>query len=94
MTKNLAQKIIERWPSRAALAADVGRQVVVVHRWYQRGSIPARYFATMLAAAEERGIPVTWRDLLETHRPRDDQYVHGAAAQQPAYSGKPQEGAA
>jgi hypothetical protein len=57
--------ILERWPNRAALAADLGRKVVVIHRWHQRKRIPAKYDAAILDAASARNIPLNWRELMD-----------------------------
>ena len=63
--KHLTLEILERWPSRAALAADVGRDLFAVHRWFQRKRIPAKYDAGLLDAASARNIPLNWRELMD-----------------------------
>ncbi|MRX51076.1 hypothetical protein GI374_11575 [Paracoccus sp. S-4012] len=82
MTKSSVQQIIERWPSRRALAGDLGLEKVVIHRWHQRSSIPGEYFVPMLEVAAERGISLL-RDELERKR----QNGHIVASAQPACSG-------
>ena len=57
--------ILERWPSRQALADDMGKKLVVVHRWHQRKRIPSKYDARLLDAASERNIPLNWRELMD-----------------------------
>lgn len=49
------REIIDIWPSRAALARDLGLKPVVVQRWYARNSIPPRYDMRILMAAKGKG---------------------------------------
>lgn len=51
--------IIALWPRQEDLASDCGVGRFAVIRWKQRNSIPAKYFAAMLSAAERRGIELT-----------------------------------
>ena len=53
--------ILHRWPTRRAvhedaLAADPSLEMVAVHRWFQRGSLPPKFDAALLAGAFRRGI--------------------------------------
>jgi hypothetical protein len=75
-----AQDIIDRWPSRAEMAKDVGRPVIVVHRWWQRSSIPAKYDTRLLDAASARNIPLNWRELMDARSPNSDQ--HGQSGEE------------
>ncbi len=65
--KPTASEILSRWPSRRAVADDLGKKPVVVHRWHQRQGIPQKYHAALLDAASRRNIPLNWRELLD-HR--------------------------
>ncbi len=53
--------ILSRWPSRRAvyedaLTADPDLDMVAVHRWFQRGSVPSKYDVALLQGADRRGI--------------------------------------
>ena len=70
-----AQLIIDAWPSRQAVledarAARADLDLFAVHRWYQRSSIPSRYWAALVAGAQRRGIDVSVEDLLTAHASR------------------------
>jgi hypothetical protein len=45
------RSIIALWPSREAMAADVGAPVTAVTKWGQRNSIPADWWAAVLATS-------------------------------------------
>ena len=62
---NRTLEILNRWPSRQAPADDLGKKIVVVHRWHQRKSIPSKYDARLLDAASARNIPLNWRELMD-----------------------------
>jgi hypothetical protein len=75
MQENPVTKILNEWPSRQAVhddarAADDAIDIVAVHRWHQRGSIPARYWQALLAGAERRNLAVTASDLIAAHAER------------------------
>jgi hypothetical protein len=57
--------ILHLWPSRQMLADDLGLDLFVIHRWFQRKSIPPEYDLRLLDAASNRNIPLLWRDLME-----------------------------
>ncbi len=56
--------LLAAWPTRAALAADLGVSVDRVHKWAQSGSIPSRYQLGVLEAASRRSIPLTADELV------------------------------
>lgn len=60
--------ILGRWPSRKELAEDIGKGVIVVHRWHQRKSIPAEYDLCLIEAASRRGIGLSLEDLAEARQ--------------------------
>lgn len=64
--------IIDLWPSRQDMADDAGVDLYAVHRWYQRAAIPGKHDARLLAAAERRGLPLTWHDLANARCPQDE----------------------
>lgn len=76
--------ILHKWPSRQALAEDLGLDVIVVHRWHQRTSIPAKYDTRLLDAASRRNIPLLWRELMDARAASSDQHGHGLETMQGA----------
>lgn len=50
-----------------ARAARADLDLFAVHRWYQRNSIPSRYWAALVDGAAKRGIKVEVSDLLNAH---------------------------
>lgn len=48
--------IMERWPSRAQLARDVGAGETTVYQWWNRDSIPPDWWGRVARAAEKRRI--------------------------------------
>lgn len=66
------RSIIDLWPNRSELAADVSRDgdavtVAQVNKWAQRGSIPAIFHARLLRAADKRGFDLTARAIVAAH---------------------------
>jgi hypothetical protein len=64
--------ILEKWPSRRAVledarAADPNLDIVAVHRWFQRGSVPPRHWVALMAGAAARGLPVSVHDMASAH---------------------------
>lgn len=64
--------LLERWPSRQAvyadaIAADPDLDQVAVHRWFQRGSIPVKYWSALIEGSRGRDNPVTADDLIAAH---------------------------
>ena len=51
------------WGSAAAFARAIGENEITVRAWFNRGSIPARYDAQIIKAAQEAGRPITHEDL-------------------------------
>jgi hypothetical protein len=42
------RSIIELWPSREAMAAEIGAGASAVSKWWQRDSVPAEWWSTIL----------------------------------------------
>lgn len=80
---NLTLDILKRWTTRQMLADDVQKNIVVIHRWFQRKSIPSKYDAVLLDAAARRNIALSWRELMDARKPHTDQLGHAEAASQP-----------
>ena len=43
------RSIIELWPSRETMAADIGAKAAAVSKWWQRDSVPAEWWSAVLA---------------------------------------------
>jgi hypothetical protein len=73
MQNTPVKDLIDRWPSRAALASDleavIGEPVSVdrVHKWAQAGSIPSGFQAHVIAAASRRGFEITPEEMVRIH---------------------------
>lgn len=64
--------ILDRWPSRVAVAEDAAVSVARVHKWAPSNSIPAKYHLSLLEGAARRGIALTAEELVRAHAgPRD-----------------------
>jgi hypothetical protein len=46
---NSFRKLIELWPSRERMAADIGAKSSAVSKWWQRDSVPAEWWAPILS---------------------------------------------
>jgi hypothetical protein len=79
-------EIIDRWPSLTTYAADIGVRYGTAQVMRYRGSIPARYWKRVVAAAARRGIEGVSLDLLASieaeprpRRPDSNQGARSAA---------------
>lgn len=43
------RELIELWPSREGMASDIGVAAWVVQKWWERRTIPAKWWAAVLA---------------------------------------------
>lgn len=66
--------LVNLWPTRADLAVDMSQQCSAlsvsphqVHKWAEKGSIPAKYHFRLLTAAQKRSLPVTADLLVRLH---------------------------
>jgi hypothetical protein len=52
------RSIVELWPSRDSMAAEVGAYPNLVSKWWQRNSIPVEWWQTVLSTrtAREAGL--------------------------------------
>lgn len=69
--------LLKCWPTRKALADDIGVSKDRVDKWAQTESIPARYHAGVIRSALGRGFVVSAEDLVRLH---DATGAHEAAA--------------
>lgn len=66
-------ELIDRWPSRAALANDIGdKNAERINKWAQSGNIPSWELEAVLKSARLRGVPLTPDELIRAQRKRDD----------------------
>lgn len=90
----LTQEIIDRWPSKRALAADVtsktGKKldVIAVFRWHSRNSIPSKYDLALIEAATERSISLSLVELMKARSAHTDQVGNCDGGFQGAADGK------
>lgn len=59
--------LIDLWPARRDLAADIGVMTDRVHKWAKSNAIPARFHLRVLQAAELRGFPVSPELMVRLH---------------------------
>lgn len=50
--------VIEKWPSPAALAGDLGENTDAVRKWHTRDRIPAEKWSALIEAAKKRRIRI------------------------------------
>lgn len=70
--ENPVVKILSMWPDRQAVytdavAADPSLNMVAVHRWFQRASVPPKYWSALIAGARRRNIDLTADDVVLAH---------------------------
>lgn len=61
--------ILTRWPTRQAIADDTGRNIVTVHSWFRRRSIPSEMDVVLVEGAARRGFVVTFEELARARAP-------------------------
>jgi len=73
MTHASVKDLIDKWPTRSALASDLFSitgdplDVARVHKWAQAGSIPSGFQAHVIRAAQARGIAISPEEMLRLH---------------------------
>ncbi len=72
MSQSLVKELLEQWPDRQAVLADANchdetLDLVAVHRWFQRNSIPVKHWRALIEGSNRRGLNVTAEDLLAAH---------------------------
>ena len=70
-------QMLSLWPDRRAVLDDARKldpdlDLVAVHRWFQRGSVPGRFWAALLEGALHRGVQITAEDFVRAHDGRKD----------------------
>ena len=59
------RQILELWPNDDVVAIDLGDKPATVKQWRYRDRIPADRWVGLVAAAQERDIPLTYKMLAE-----------------------------
>lgn len=63
------KKLIDEWPTRKALAEEIGANPEAVHKWAAAGRIPSDWQAAVVSAARNRGLDFITADwMLDQHR--------------------------
>lgn len=78
---NPIEHLIASWPTRKALADEIGANVEAVHKWARSGRIPSDWQAAVQRAAESSGISyATAQWMLDAHAgtqtPQADMAAH------------------
>jgi hypothetical protein len=73
MEETPIKNLIGAWGSRRALAEEIGATVAQVHKWADSGRIPSRWQASVIEAAQRRGMNhVTAEWMVQVHaQPRE-----------------------
>lgn len=61
--------LIDAWPTRSALADDLGVKVDRVHKWARANRIPVDHLGAVLRAAHARGFEISADRLIDLHQP-------------------------
>lgn len=74
MQEHPVTKLLSNWPTRQAVhedarTADADLDMIAVHRWFQRGSIPARYWQALIDGARRRSLEIGADDFVAAHAP-------------------------
>lgn len=80
-------EILSRWPSRRdvyedAKAANPDLDMVAVHRWFKRGSLPSKYDAALIQGADRRGFGLHAMELVRARSGVSDQTGHTSRLRQ------------
>jgi ribosome-binding protein aMBF1 (putative translation factor) len=67
LEKLTVASLIDQWPSRKALADEIGANPAAVHKWATAKRIPADWQAHVLKAARLRGIQITPEWMIDVH---------------------------
>jgi len=68
MEKTPIKDLINRWDTRAHLAAAIGASVAAVHKWAEADRIPAKWQAAVIRAAQAQGFSEVTADwMVDAH---------------------------
>jgi len=67
--ENPIRDLIDAWPTRKALADEIGANSDAVHKWAASGRIPSDWQAAVVSAARDKCLQhITAEWMLEQHR--------------------------
>lgn len=72
MTHQTVKQLLSKWPNRKAVFEDAAKanpdlQMIAVHRWFKRNSIPVGYWSALLDGAKDRKINIKEGELAKAH---------------------------
>lgn len=72
MQKSSVTQILHKWPSRRAIFEDARKgnpalDMVAVHRWFKRESVPVAHWDALAEGATQRNISVSVHDFMVAH---------------------------
>ncbi len=62
---NSFQEVLDKWPSMADLADDLGEKIHTVRKWHSRNRIPSSKWTSLIEAGKKRHIKITPRMLTD-----------------------------
>jgi hypothetical protein len=85
MQNNSVTEILLKWPDRRAILEDAQvstptLDMVAVHRWFKRESIPIAHWDALTEGAAKRGFTINTGDFMVAHGYRDTSYKKVGAA--------------
>jgi len=72
---NSLRDLVDELGGTTAFAAAIQVNVSTASEMKRRGSIPVRYWPSLIAAADERGLPLTYDTLVAIHSPNTNSEV-------------------
>lgn len=80
MRQNDVVSLLKRWPNRKSVFDDVRKanpdlQMIAVHRWFSRASVPSGYWMALIEGAKRRNIYLTTDELAQAHALHNEQCV-------------------
>lgn len=72
---NSLKDLVDELGGTTAFAASIHVNVSTASEMKRRGSVPVRYWPSLIAAAEERGVPLTYDMLVAIHSPNTNSEV-------------------
>lgn len=72
---NSLRDLVGKFGGTTAFAAAIQVNVSTASEMKRRGSIPVRYWPSLIAAADERGVPLSYEQLVAIHSPTTNSEV-------------------
>lgn len=72
---NSLKDLVDEFGGTTAFAASIQVNVSTASEMKRRGSVPVRYWPLLIAAAGERGLPLTYDQLVAIHSPTTNSEV-------------------